>query len=147
MQYQKLLYKQAVDVRESQQAPAVEYTEQEKKRIKTLQEALSGMFDARSYLGNQFRAEHKAGTAKGDEFKKLGSRAEQAEFRKRWLELKLKEVTEKKTFSQTWSRVDRTKGRYRTLGKLVKDFGGWQSSEALQGACCAASKCALLGEP
>ena len=143
--YQKIMSQQAAARRP--EADTRELTEAEQKRVKNLQDAINGTWDARSYLGNQFRAEHKAGTPLGDEFKKLTSRAEQAEFRRRWCEHKLKETLTKKTFSSSWSRIDKTKGRYRTLGRLILDFGGYGSAEAIQGAMTAASKCCLLGEP
>ncbi len=124
-----------------------DFSEAEQKRASLYKDAINGHFEARSYLGNLFRGEHKVGTPKGDAFKKMNNRVDQATFKKQWAELKLKEMVEKKTHTRTWARVDRTKGRYRNLGRLVTDYGGWHCAEALEGACTAASKCTLLGEP
>ncbi len=56
-------------------------------------------------------------------------------------------MVERKSFTQTWKRVDRTKGEYRPFGKLVQDFGGWSCQEAIDGACTATSKCIMMGAP
>ena len=46
-----------------------------------------------------------------------------------------------------WRRVDKDRGTYRPLGRLVKEYGGWKCAEAIKGAVCAAQKCLLLGPP
>jgi hypothetical protein len=53
----------------------------------------------------------------------------------------------KKTQETKWNRVDRTKGKYRPLGRLVVDFGGWECPDAVKGGITAATKCAAMGFP
>jgi hypothetical protein len=123
-------------------------SDSEKKKAVMLQSVIdAGGFPSQSYLGNLFRLEHKKGSTEGDKYKLCSSRVEAAEFRVEWCKKQYKHITEKKTFVQSWKRVDRTKGSYRNFGRLVCDFGGWDCPEAIEGASNAVSKCMLLGHP
>jgi hypothetical protein len=96
-------------------------------------------------LGNKFRTEMK-GTEEGAKYQKL-CRADAASFRLEWAKSKLKDMIERKVHVQGWQRVDKTKGRYRNLGRLVQDLGGFSCGEAIRGACTAARKCTMMGSP
>ena len=119
----------------------------EKKQNNLLDKAVDeGSFCTKSGLGNRFRADHKKGTPEGDAYALL-SRGEAATFRLQWAQGELQKLDEKRQHSQSWKRVDRTKGRYRPFGRLVIDFGGWGDKAAVQGAATAASKCMMMGAP
>lgn len=107
----------------------------------------TGTFETKSYIGNKFRAQFKRGTPEGDAYYNLTSRSDSQAFRMKWAQGELVKLEEKRTHKQGWSRVDRTRGRYRPFGKLVVDFGGWTSPEAVRGAMTAAQKCCMMGEP
>jgi hypothetical protein len=120
----------------------------EKKEHARLSEAVeAGAFDTKSYLGNQFRDFLKQNKDQMDKFKSLSGRAEQAEFRAEWARKQLSKFVEQRTYSRSWTRIDRTRGNYRNFARLVVDFGGWQSKEAIQGATTAANKCLAMGWP
>jgi hypothetical protein len=102
--------------------------------------ANNGM-DARSYLGNKFRTMAKeTGQAKG-------TRDEQQQHKMDWMKKELRKVEDKKIHMREFKRIDVTKGTYMNFARLVKHFGGFQSSEAILGACTASTKCIGLGPP
>lgn len=104
-------------------------------------------FETKSYIGNKFRTECGKNKELGEKYKGMKTRDEQQTFRLDWAKLQLKEIVEKKVHKQSWSRVDRTKGRYRPFGRLVIDFGGWSDLMAIKGATTAATKCLAMGDP
>jgi hypothetical protein len=122
--------------------------EGDRKKAAAMKSIIDGAtWDARSYLANTFRNEHKAKTVEGERYKACKTRADAAEFRKEWCQSQYTNLVERKTFTQSWRRVDKTKGVYRPFGRLVQDFGGWGCQEAVDGACTAMSKCILMGAP
>ena len=50
-----------------------------------------------------------------------------------------------RTKTTSWSITDTTLGKYRNFAKVVQEFGGWQSREAVNGALEACTKCMMLG--
>ena len=75
------------------------------------------------------------------------SRSEAAAFRQQWLGGEIKTIKERYEFTSSWSRVDITKGVYKTFGRAVQDLGGFDWPEAKKGAATAMAKCMLLGSP
>ena len=105
----------------------------------------SGRLEPKSYLGNKFR---KSVEASGElEQYRAMDRAAAAAFRVKWAEREYENILMKRTQTTMWRRVDKEKGKYRPLGRLVKEYGGWRCAEAIKGAVCAAQKCLLLGPP
>jgi hypothetical protein len=154
---QKLLQKTGTEILEQGKAQSVGHgqavdmaslDEAQRKRAETLKSVIgAGGFHSQSYLANQFRGEHKPGSEEGIKYKECKSRSEAAEFRVEWCKKQFQAMTEKKTFVQSWKRVDRTKGTYRNFGKLVLDFGGWECAEAIEGASTSVSRCMAMGHP
>ena len=118
------------------------------KRAQALQEAVdSEGFEARSYLANVFRNDHKPGTPAGTKYKECTNRDEAKTFRMEWTKKQLNNITTKKVHSTSWKRIDKTLGKYRNFGRLVIDLGGWTCQEAIDGATCAITKCVMMGSP
>jgi hypothetical protein len=107
----------------------------------------SDNFGTKNALGNKFRQAHMKGTSTGDAYHALQSRAEGAAFRLSWAKDQFKNITQQKVHQTSWKRVDRTKGRYRPVGRLIADFGGFDSPEAVEGAANAVNKCLMMGAP
>ena len=105
-----------------------------------------GVFDSRGAMGNKFRRDLQKDESLGERYAGL-SRAESKEFRQSWAKKELAKLEEKHVVTTAWSKVDKQRFQYRTLGRLVKDFGGWEDRSAILGACQAASKCLALGPP
>jgi hypothetical protein len=146
--YQALLAKLGTDLKDTTPAATPGMSDGDRKKADAMKLiAEGGAWDARSYLANTFRGEHNAKTVEGQKYKACKNRAEAAEFRKDWCDRQYKHLVERKTFTQAWKRVDRTKGVYRPFGRLVQDFGGWSSQEAVDGAVQAMAKCSMMGAP
>ena len=94
----------------------------------------------------EFRAQHKKGTVDGELYARL-NRNDAATFRAQWAAKQYEQFKREKLYTTSWSKVDFTKGRYRTLGAIVKDDGGWEDAAAVRGAVTLAQQCSLLGEP
>ena len=108
----------------------------------------NGGFDARSYMGNKFREEMKDGSERSNAYLSMSARSQEAkDFRMDWLKRQYDTAVNKKRFTKSWTRVDKTKGQYRTFGALVVDLGGWKYEPAVKGASVAVSKCIAMGEP
>lgn len=140
---EKLLGHDFKDIRckmEAHEKPIVE-----DKKMKAYGEAMVE-WNSKSTVANAFRKEHVKGTPKGDAYHALNQK-EALEFRINWAKTKYDEVKLTKVSTTSWSRVDRTKGRYRTFGKLVVDLGGWRCEDAVKGAIIACKKCAAMGAP
>jgi hypothetical protein len=121
------------------------HDKKEHARLKAVVEA--GNFESKSYLGNQFREFLKQDKAALNEYKSLAGRSEQAAFRLSWAKKQLSDFEEQRSFKQSFSRSDKTNGNYRTFGRMVVEFGGWQSKAAIAGATTAAQKCLAMGKP
>ena len=76
----------------------------------------SGHVDPRSPIGQKFNLTHKPTSEKGQEYKKL-SRDQAAEYRLQWVQKEYAMAQEKRSFVETWRRVDVTKGRRMTLSR------------------------------
>jgi hypothetical protein len=105
-----------------------------------------GVFDSRGAMGNKFRRDLEKDESLAERYAGL-SRAESKEFRQSWAKRELAKLEEKHVVTTAWSKVDKQRFQYRTLGRLVLDFGGWEDRSAILGACQAASKCLALGPP
>lgn len=100
------------------------------------------VWESKSYLGNKFRKDCKA---QGNNVPT--GKEEMKDFRDKWLKTQLDKYSEKKTEVQASKKTERSKGTYRTFGRLVLDLGGWDDAQAVKGAINATQKCAALGEP
>ena len=106
-----------------------------------------GSFDTRAALGNKFRASHRPSTPEGDAYAQCGSREAQRAFRAAWAGEQYKRVVWSRSKSEKYGRLDTDRFVYRTFGRLVLDYGGWEDESARRGATAAALKCMALGEP
>lgn len=104
-----------------------------------------GTIDVRSYLGVQFREYLEKNPAEKTSFAEIGSRKEQAAFRLAWASKKLTEFRESRVTKKAWSRVDTSTGTYMNFARIVKEWGGWKSQEAIIGAVTACNKCLAMG--
>ena len=103
-------------------------------------------WESKSYIGNMFRKEFPAGSPQQESLKDMTP--EQLEkFRKDWCKGHVEKLECKKVQNTSWGRVDKTKGTYRTVGNMVRHFGGWECEDAVKGALTVASKCTGLGHP
>ena len=82
----------------------------------------SGKVDPRSSIGQQFTAEHKSGTPEGDAYRAC-NRAEAQAFRLKWAQKRYAMMEKGKSFTESWRRIDVTKGEYMNFGKMVKKRG------------------------
>jgi hypothetical protein len=121
------------------------HDKKEHTRLKAVVDA--GNFETKSYLGNKFRDFLKHDKAAMQKYKSLDGRAEQAAFRLSWAQKQLSDFEEQRSFKQSFSRSDHTHGNYRTFGRMIVEFGGWQSKAAIAGATTAAHKCLAMGKP
>jgi hypothetical protein len=105
----------------------------------------AGTIDVRSYLGVQFREYLEKNPAEKTSFAAIGSRKEQADFRLAWASKKLTDFRESRVTKKAWSRVDTSRGNYMNFARIVKEWGGWESQEAITGAITACNKCLAMG--
>ena len=105
----------------------------EKKKFAMLKKAMdTGCLEPTSYLARQFRDDLKA-NGKEEEYKAL-SRADQPEYRMKWLEMENETMCQKhKLHTKSWNRVDTTKGKYKMLAQIIKDDGGFNVKAAVEG--------------
>ena len=122
---------------------SVELSKQDAKRKKAYEDALaSNGIDPKSYLGQLFRNE------KGNtEEYKSANREKKEEIRQDWLKSKMKEFTERHTYTKSYRKVDWQKGTYLPLGMVVKKEGGWKDPAAVEGALTLCSRAIALGPP
>ena len=104
----------------------------------------SGHVDPRSYIGQKFAMTHKPASEKGQDYRKL-NRDQAAEYRLQWVQKEYAMTQEKRSFVETWRRVDVTKGRKMTLSKMSRDEG--HDVESIIGCLKTAYKCSLMGFP
>ena len=100
-----------------------------------------GDFETKSYLGNQFREYLASNAVEQKKYKETGSRKAAGAFRAEWALKRFSDFKETRTFQRTWSHTDTTRGRYKNFAKIIQDYGGWRSSEAILGATNAALMC------
>jgi hypothetical protein len=103
--------------------------------------------DPKSYLGQKFRDFLANDDSNKEIFKKLASTKAKADFKVAWAATQLEHLRESKMTKKSHSKVDLTKGRYYNFSRVVVEFGGWQSSEAVNGATTACGKCLAMGTP
>ena len=111
------------------------------KRYRALQEIIESgeAMDPRSATANRIRKEHP---------EIVGMNRDAAtKFRNEWVKKEFNSLEEKVSKTTSWSKVDKHKFKYRPLGKLVMDFGGWSDPSAVQGAISAAWQCISMGKP
>ena len=103
----------------------------------------SGEFDLRGPLGQKFQRE-----TKGDEnYKGLKSNADRREYRIKWARVKYTTIRQRKSFNESFRKVDTTQGTYRPFAYILKKEGGKDDSAAVKAAINIAVKCANMGEP
>ena len=122
-------------------------SEYEKRKYKALKAAHdSGKLEPTSYLMADFRKAHQRGTEAGDAYYAM-SRDAAARHRAEWASLELDTFKHEKIYKKSWRRVDFTKGRYKTLGKVIHDDGGFEDRSAVEGGVTLAQQCSLMGAP
>ena len=72
---------------------------------------------------------------------------DQAQFRKRWVNMKIDELKNACVVTESWRRVDTTKWIYYNFSQLVIKLGGWDDESAIEGACNAVVECMSIGVP
>ena len=108
--------------------------------------AMQTHWESRCYIAQLFLKEFPKGSPQAQELKDMS--AEQLDkFHVQWAQGHIDKLESKRVQTTSWGRVDKTKGKYRTFGRLVIDFGGWECKEAVQGALTASAKCSALGLP
>ena len=114
----------------------------EKKRLEALMQALTdGKFDMKSSLGNRFRELYPNIKVKG----LAPGKAE--EFKMKFVHEEMGPLVVHKKQVTKFEKIDFSKVKMRTFGKLVMDMGGWSCADAIAGAACGASKCLVMGPP
>ena len=122
-------------------------TEVERKHFERLDMAAkAGSFDTKSYLGNQFRDFLKQSPEDMSKYKAM-NRADAAIFRAGWVTDKMDKWCEQRRETTAWSRIDTTKGQHKNFARVVKEWGGWRSEEAIRGAVAACQQCLCMGPP
>ena len=119
--------------------------EADKKRIEQLF-AMMSKWESKSYIGNVFRKEFPKGSPQALSMKEM-TPEQLDKFRKDWCKGHVEKLEMKKIQTTSWGRVDKTKGKYRTVGNMILLFGGWECEDAVKGALTVASKCTGLGPP
>jgi len=139
--------KTAIDGARTTTSPMATLCEFDKKRLADMEKMVEGAWlNPRTTLGNEFRAELKAGKIDQHHYGNL-SRGDANDFRVKWLAEKLQEFKQRKVHAKKYSRVDRTKGTYKYLGTLIVDSGGYGDREAINGSLTLAQKCLAMGSP
>lgn len=110
--------------------------------LKMFAEGASEGFDLRCPLGWRFSRE----CGKDPAYCKLG-RFQKAAFRKQWADAKQEELLEQQIYTEKHSKVDISKGTYRSLLWVLKNEGGSKSKSAQRSTLAFAKKCHQLGEP
>ena len=113
------------------------------KVAQVLAEAAQDGFNLRGSLGQQFAASEGKCAAYKALKGKPGSRQLQSDFRKQWAQCKLEEYQKEKVKLTSWRRVDKTKGKYKSLAKIAVDEGG--GKQGLSAATRLAIKCCRMG--
>ena len=98
-------------------------------------------------MGNKFRDDMKKRTETEQLHYANLSQDESRAFRAQWLNEQIANVKTKHSQSSSWRRIDSTKGKLKTYGRCVVDFGGWSWPDAIRGATNVVAKCTLMGHP
>jgi hypothetical protein len=93
----------------------------EKKEHARLLEGIKGV-EAKSYLGNVFRAFLKQTPEEMKKYEHCATRVSRSAFRIQWAKQQMKEFETNRVHRQSWSRVDTTTGEYKNFSKLVVDL-------------------------
>ena len=132
--------KKKVDAKRSADLPDDDEVEEavkdpkEKRKWALLKKTVDrGALEPNSYLMTKFRESLKK---EGDEEHYKGlSRLDAAKFRLQWAEKEQgamrKEVS--KTHMKSWQKVDTTRGKYKTLGQIIMNDGGFNDKDAVEG--------------
>ena len=109
--------------------------------------SVDGEMPARGLVAQRFRRAHPADTAAGAEYlsAKAAGREAAKQFRIRWAAAERNKIKETQTYSESWKRVDTTRGKYKAFGRIVCDEGGWDDRGAVAGAKELARKCLAMG--
>ena len=75
------------------------------------------------------------------------SEEDQAEFRRRWVNMKIDEMKKACVVTESWRRVDTTKWIYYNFSQLVIKLGGWDDESAIEGASNCVMECMSIGLP
>ena len=85
-----------------------------------------GVFDSRGAMGNKLRRDLQKDESLGERYAGL-SRAESKEFRQAWKKKELAKLEEKHVVKTAWTKVDKQRFQYRTLGRVrerLRRLGG-----------------------
>lgn len=118
----------------------------DKKKHGAFLDMMVGQWNSKSYIGNLWRKEFPKGSPQAQHLTEM-TPEQLDKFRKDWCKGHVEKLEMKKIQTTSWARVDKTKGKYRTLGNMVVEFGGWECEDAVKGALTVASKCTGLGPP
>ena len=99
--------------------------------------------DPRSPIGQRFAAQHKKGAPDGDRYRSIASRSDAAKFRVEWAQKQFQMRKDSKVFSQTWRRVDTTKGAFKTIDQIIDGQG--KGAAAMIGSLRLIHKCVRMG--
>ena len=105
-----------------------------------------GGFNTKGTMGNKFRDWLAANPSEAGKYKAF-KRGEAQQYRLDWTKKELSKVEEQRSHLQSWKRIDKTKGVYKSMGALIVDMGGWKCREALEGTATLAAKCNMMGPP
>ena len=75
-------------------------------------------WESKSFIGNMFRKEFPKGSPQQESLKEM-TPEQLDKFRKDWCKGHVEKLECKKVQTTSWGRVDKTKGKYRTLGNMV----------------------------
>ncbi len=112
---------------------------------KLIEAATSGKFDTRDAVGQRFSKEHKPGSKAHQQYNLMKTRAEKAAFREDWAKKTFAHVLSGKTFTESYTSIDKSKGTYETFGGIVISFGGWSWQPAVLGAKKHCTRCVAMG--
>ena len=102
-----------------------------------------GNVKADNSLGKEFSRAHAAGTAAGDQYRGCVGIEAKKKFRLQWAEARYKETVLTRTQTTSFTRVDSTRGVYRSFARIVVEEGG--DAAARKAALLLCSRAARLG--
>jgi hypothetical protein len=120
----------------------------DKMRHDSFKDALTkGSVDPRTSLGVWFRDALAKKPVNEKEAYGHMNRSEAAAFRLKWAKAEYDKFMDEKVHMRSWTRIDITKGHYRSVSQLVIDDGGWQDEDCIEGVQKLIEKALAMGDP
>jgi hypothetical protein len=117
-------------------------TKVEEKREAAMRHIIqTGSFEARSAMGNLFRASLVPGSAHADAYSKCTTPTDQQKISMQWCKDQHAALASRRSLSRDveWSKQDCARFRYRVFGSMVLERGGWGCNDAIKGAMAASA--------